>query len=167
MDFSELSLFLDSGFAILLVVVIIYAVRLNGHIIKLQNSKAELEKLLQGFVTSTERAESAVQKLKNSSQLKSDELENSLAQGKHLQSDLAFMISRSEELATRLETAIRAGRSLANNNTQTSRVDDAEIIRDTMPSESLVAEERNELSHPGKNKGKSKSDLLKALQGMR
>lgn len=166
MDFSELSLILDFGFAILLVIVLVYAVRLNGHMTKLQASKAELEKLLQGFVGATTQAENAVQRLKESSQSKTGELESSLSQGKHLQSDLAFMISRSEELATRLETAIRAGRTMATPPT-TGPLNQSEMVRDTMPSEGLVAEERNELSQSGSNKGKSKSDLLKALQGMR
>jgi len=166
MDFNELSLILDFGFACLLVIVLIYAVRLNNHIKKLQDSKAELEKLLQGFVIATERAETAIEKLKSNSQQKSGELENSLSQGKHLQSDLAFMISRSEELALRLETAIRSGRTMSGN-MSAGVVNEAEMVRDTMPSEGLVAEERNELSQSGNNKGKSKSDLLKALQGMR
>ncbi len=166
MDFPSVSLLLDFGFACLLIVVLVYAIRLNGHITKLQNSKAELEVLLRGFVTATERAESAVQRLKESSQTKTTDLESALSKGKHLHSDLSFMSSRADEIATRLENAIRAGRSMAGNAIANPALE-AEIIKDKMPSEALVAEERNELSQTSAVKGKSKSDLLKALQGMR
>ena len=158
---ADLEIVFDIIFIALLVAVLVYAVRLNRHIALLQNNKAELEKLLSGFVTATERAEGAIQRMKMSTKENSQSMDDKMAKAENLHADLSFLVGRAESIADKLEGDIRASRG----STATAPVPAAE--RSSPPK--LEAGER-----PGARDGdgneqraKSKSDLLKALQGMR
>lgn len=164
MAWLDLNIMVEVVFAILLIAVLVYAIRLNRHIGALQKNKAELEKLLAGFVSSTERAEQALERLKSSSKEKSDALDSLVGKAETLRSDLAYMLDRGEEIANRLESGIRSGRGNA-----------ATAPKETHPASRQEGEGWPELRASPDDKGeparqikeKSKADLLKALQGMR
>lgn len=166
MDWLDLEILVEIGFATLLVAVLVYAIRLNRHIGALQNNKAELEKLLAGFVSSTERAEQALDRLKVDSKEKTEELEGLVSKAENLRSDLAYMLDRGEEIANRLEAGIRNGRRGA-----TAGASSTPVARGNSGDEAAWPELQaspEDKSEPGRQiKEKSKSDLLKALQGMR
>ena len=161
MLFPQLTLVLEIVGAALLVVMIVYAVRLNRRLSTLQEDKAEFERLLISFTDSTSRAESSVARLKASATDTAQSLQNSVTQAQALRDDLSFMVDRADELANRLEGAIREARpessvrlSAAQAATSGENVN-AEAAK-SEPSSQEEPEQR-----------KTKSDLLKALEGMR
>ncbi len=200
MILPELSLVLDVLIACLLVAVIIYALRLNKSLSVLQQSKAELEKMLSGFSESTEKAELAIQKVKEASTHNRDSLNKLLSEAETLREDLAFMIERGNSLADKLDGGISrnrvsgdAGEADAKDDIETAMRaarQAASVPATTVPKNagqtaprplSAKPEDRgsagaqganlpatqSDASESTENKGKSKSALLRALQGMR
>ncbi|WP_259783161.1 DUF6468 domain-containing protein [Aestuariispira ectoiniformans] len=163
MAWLDIEIFVEIGFAVLLVAVLVYAIRLNRHIGALQKNKADLEKLLAGFVSSTERAEQALDRLKSGSQEKSAELDSLVGKAETLRADLAYMLDRGDEIANRLENGIRSGRS--GGSPAASTVSSGDSGPSDWPELRASPDEKPEKSRQIKEK--SKSDLLKALQGMR
>lgn len=106
MILPELSLVLDILIACLLVAVIVYALRLNRNLSVLQQSKSELEEMLAGFTQSTEKAEQAIQRVKEASTQNRESLNKLLSEAETLRDDLAFMIERGNSLADKLEGGI-------------------------------------------------------------
>ena len=159
MIFDSFYLIIDLLLLVLLLVVLFYAIKLNKNIVQLKNNKTELKKLLNGFIIATRNAESAVEKLKINSQNQSTNIDNILAQAKRTEADLNFMVSHSQKAAVRLEQAIDNSRPFDGHIT-------SEAKTSILPDKDIS--EKNDVSsnqHP--IKGKSKSDLLKMLQGMR
>ena len=84
MVFPQLTLVLEIIGAALLVVMIVYAVRLNRRLSTLQEDKAEFERLLMSFTDSTSRAESSVARLKASATDTAQSLQDSVTQAQAL-----------------------------------------------------------------------------------
>lgn len=151
---GNLGLLIDVLGAILLVVFIVYAVRLNRSLSALKSNKAELDGLIAAFTDSTNRAEASVARLKASATETATALQANVSKAQELRDDLAFMTERAEELANRLEAGISSARGAA-----------------PRPSaESKPVPEVTESSTTGGDedqRGKSKAELLRALQGMR
>ncbi|RVU34653.1 hypothetical protein EOI86_17500 [Hwanghaeella grinnelliae] len=200
MILPELSLVLDILIACLLVAVIVYALRLNKSLSVLQQSKSELEKMLKSFGDSTEKAEQAIQRVKEASTQNRDSLNKLLSEAETLREDLAYMIERGNSLADKLEggiaqhrpgterdgsavgeqdgdieTAMRAARQAASAPGKESRKalavkpeDRARggTAKSTLPA-TTGAEGGTEQGKDNTGKAKSKSALLRALQGMR
>ena len=154
MLFPNLSLFLEAVGAVLLIVMIVYAVRLNRRLTTLQSDKEEFERLLSSFTESTDRAEASVIRLRTSATETATSLQTNVTKAQTLHDDLTFMIDRAEELANRLESAIGAARSrrVAGSSQGAAAVESVE---------DAAAEAGDD------SENKSKSDLLKALEGMR
>lgn len=202
MILPELSLVLDILIACLLVAVIVYALRLNKNLSVLQQSKSELEKMLAGFTESTEKAEQAIQRVKDASTQNRDSLNKLLSEAETLREDLAYMIDRGSSLADKLEgglaqhrggsdqnageheddieTAMRAARETASVTGRGARKSLAAKPEDraakgaggaagtNLPA--TAGREAKGGTDPGTEdtgKAKSKSALLRALQGMR
>ena len=161
MLFPQLSLFLEVIGATLLVVMIVYAVRLNRRLLTLQDDKAEFERLLLSFTDSTSRAETSVARLKVSATDTAHSLQESVTGAQSLRDDLAFMVDRADDLANRLENAIRDARP-----EQAKR---GATIQNVTSGEKVSAEPSEPATEKNENSGqrKTKSDLLKALEGMR
>lgn len=155
MLFPNLSLFLETIGAVLLVVMIVYAVRLNRRLTTLQSDKEEFEQLLSSFTESTDRAEASVTRLRTNAAETATALQTNVTKAQSLNDDLTFMIDRAEELANRLESAIGAART---GREAGSRQGVAAAVQSV---EDASAEAGDD------NENKSKSDLLKALEGMR
>ena len=191
----ELALILDILVAGLLVAVIIYAVRLNRSLSVLQKSKQELEQLLSGFSDSTEKAERAVQNVKDATSQNKDMIGGLLSEAEGLKEDLAFLIDRGNTVADRLDRGIseKRGPSPSRDGDTASDIEDAmraaRVAADAppkgakkppalqvkpddggqragLPSVRGTGETETE-AEGDDDKSKKKSALLRALQGMR
>ncbi len=151
---GQIGLLIDVLGAVLLVVVIVYAIRLNRSLSSLKANKAELDTLIQTFTQSTNRAEASVARLKSSAAETATTLQENVSKAQELRDDLAFMTDRGEELANRLEAAIKASRTVVPRTSEPlSRAEEAENETPETPDQ--------------EQRGKSKAELLRALQGMR
>lgn len=102
---------LDVVVIVLLVPTIIYAVILNRRLAALRRSREELSKVVASFNEATMRAEAGIPKLKKATTEANHTLKERVDKAQTLRDDLAFMIERAEELAGRLEGAVRAARA--------------------------------------------------------
>jgi hypothetical protein len=98
---------------VLLVPTIVYAVILNRRLTALRTSRDELAKVVGSFNDATLRAEAGIPKLKKATTEANLALKDRVEKAQTLRDDLAFMIERAEELATRLEGAVRTACSEA------------------------------------------------------
>src|SRR6201996_6419391 len=101
---------LDVVVILLLIPTIIYAVILNRKLAALRRSREELSKVVNSFNEATMRAEAGIPKLKKATTEANHTLKDRVDKAQTLRDDLAFMIERAEELASRLEGAVRAAR---------------------------------------------------------
>ena len=157
----EFSFFLELFGAMLLVVMIVYAFRLNRRLSTLQEDKAEFERLLVSFTESTNHAETSVARLKVSATDTAQSLQESVTRANALRDDLGFLVERADELASRLETGIREARPEHGQRA---------TLRDSQMSDEMVTEDSNQLKEENEEDAtqrKTKSDLLRALEGMR
>ncbi len=102
---------LNIAVILLLVPTIIYAVILNRRLSALRRSREELAKVVNSFNEATMRAEAGIPKLKKATTEANHTLKDRVEKAQTLRDDLAFMIERAEELANRLEGAVRSARS--------------------------------------------------------
>ncbi|MBD25341.1 MAG: hypothetical protein CMG46_10115 [Candidatus Marinimicrobia bacterium] len=101
---------LDIAIILLLVPTIIYAVILNRRLSVLRRSREELARVVNSFNEATMRAEAGIPKLKKATTAANHTLKDRVEKAQTLRDDLAFMIERAEELAGRLEGAVRTAR---------------------------------------------------------
>lgn len=102
---------LDVVVILLLVPTIVYAIILNRRLTALRRSREELSKVVNSFNEATMRAEAGIPKLKKATTEANHTLKDRVEKAQTLRDDLAFMIERAEELAARLEGAVRAART--------------------------------------------------------
>ena len=102
---------LDIVVILLLIPTIVYAVILNRRLNALRKSRDELSKVVSSFNEATMRAEAGIPKLKKATSEANLSLKDRVEKAQTLRDDLAFMIERAEELAGRLEGAVRIARS--------------------------------------------------------
>jgi hypothetical protein len=102
---------LDLVVILLLIPTIIYAGILNRRLGALRRSREELAKIVASFNDATLRAEAGIPKLKKATTEANSILKDRVEKAQTLRDDLAFMVERAEELATRLENAVRAARN--------------------------------------------------------
>jgi hypothetical protein len=102
---------LDIVVILLLIPTIVYAVILNRRLTALRKSRDELSKVVNSFNEATMRAEAGIPKLKKATTEANLSLKDRVEKAQTLRDDLAFMIERAEELAGRLEGAVRVARS--------------------------------------------------------
>jgi len=102
---------LDIVVILLLIPTIIYAIILNRRLTALRRSREELSKVVASFNEATMRAEAGIPKLKKATTEANHTLKDRVEKAQTLRDDLAFMIERAEELAGRLEGAVRAARN--------------------------------------------------------
>ena len=102
---------LDVVVILLLIPTIVYAVILNRRLAALRRSREELSKVVNSFNEATMRAEAGIPKLKKATTEANHTLKDRVEKAQTLRDDLAFMIERAEELAGRLEGAVRAARA--------------------------------------------------------
>ena len=99
-----ISLVLDIIIAVLLMLTIAYAVRLNQRLSQLRSDKNELQKLAKTFADATQRAETGIQNLKVSSEA----LQNQMKQAEVLKDDLAYLVDRGSRTADEMVETVRS-----------------------------------------------------------
>jgi pyruvate/2-oxoglutarate dehydrogenase complex dihydrolipoamide acyltransferase (E2) component len=110
---SALALVLDIVVVVLLVVTIGYAINLNRQLVRLRDSKAELEDLVRGFAEATERAEAGVEGMKRMAGEAGERLQATVDRGQAIRDELQFMVEAADSLASRLEGTISHHRPAA------------------------------------------------------
>ena len=164
--FPEISILFELLLVGMLAMMIYYAWRLNEKLSDLRNDKFELEKLLTTFATSTERAEDSILRLKSKASETVEVLEEKVVKAVTLRDELSFMVERANEMADRLESAINNGRrSQSKGHSRSQNKPMAAAAVDESVSE-LSGKQDDGIDPESKRKEK-KSDLLKALEGMR
>ena len=169
-----LSLILDVVLACLLAAVIWYGLRLNRQLSALRKSREELKTLLEDFSRSTDRAEAALDGLKRGARDNIASVKQAVDKAEALKDDLVFLTKRGEETADKLEAGISAGRSrgqgaaVSGGRSGASKSGRAEP-RGLDAADGAEAEDAGagRGDRPRGGKAKKKSDLLRALQGMR
>ena len=100
----------DVAIALLLIATIGYAVILNRKLSELRGAKQEMEQLLGGFTSATERAEASLSALREAAGETGEMLQDGIIKGNAVADDLVFLIERAGPIADRLEvTPGRAG----------------------------------------------------------
>ncbi len=97
----------------LLIVTMVHAIRLERAIRALRDDRAAFGDALAGFDTSTRAAEAGITKLQAVASDAVQLINRRVEQAAGLKDDLVFLAERGESLADRLETLVRAGRSVA------------------------------------------------------
>ena len=101
------SIVLDLVVSLLLVLTIGYAVLLNRRLGSLRRQRAELESGTTAFQAAIKSAEDSIARLK----VTAEGLQATVDKAAAAQNDLSYLIERSEGLADRLETGVRASRA--------------------------------------------------------
>jgi len=175
MNLPDVSVILDIVIAVLLVAMIYYAVLLNRSLSTLKKSKDELQSLLGGFEESTVKAEMAINRIKVEATDNSVSVKELIKEADRLREDLQFLVDRGEGVADKLEGGITQSRGKpAVDAPQQGRK--AAPLRASKSVATAFADELDDVASDStesvddsgkKLKSRSKSDLLKALQGMR
>lgn len=127
----------------LLAATIFHAFRLERALGLLKRDRAALEALVTDFNASTRAAEQGVERLHSAADGAGRQIERQIQGAARLRDDLQFLIDRGEQVADRLEAALRGGRD-----------------RQPEPVAELVAPD-GPLARP---QSQAERDLLKALR---
>lgn len=92
----------------LLGATLVYAIRLHRAIATLRQDRGSLESAVAGFDSGTRQAEAGLARLREAAQHMAGQLSQAVA----LRDDLVFLSERGEHLADRLDTLVRAGRTI-------------------------------------------------------
>ena len=164
--FPEISILFELLLVGMLAMMIYYAWRLNEKLSDLRNDKFELEKLLTTFATSTERAEDSILRLKSKARETVEVLEEKVVNAVTLRDELSFMVERANEMADRLEAAINTGRRSQSKSYGRPQDKPVTAAADDESTSDLSINQDDGINSERKRQEK-KSDLLKALEGMR
>lgn len=99
----QIAFILDIIVALLLVLTITYAVRLNQRLSQLRGDKNELLELAKTFADATVRAETSINQLKVSSEA----LQEDLSKAEALRDDLAYLVERGDRTADQMAESVR------------------------------------------------------------
>ena len=127
----------------LLAATIFHAFRLERALGVLKRDRASLEALVTDFNASTRAAEQGVERLHSAADGAGRQIERQIQGAARLRDDLQFLIDRGEQVADRLEAALRGGRDRAFD-----------------PGVGLVAPD----APPARLQSQAERDLLKALR---
>ena len=105
---------------VLLIPTIIYAYKLNKNLTLLRENQNSLGRLISSLNDATTKAECSIPKLKNVTEVSSQNLQDVVNNAKSLKDDLTFINERADNLADRLENVIHDGRQIKNKNANSS-----------------------------------------------
>lgn len=108
MSVSGVSLLFEGVVAVLLGVMIFYAVKLNRRITGLRNQEAELQGMIAQFNAAVTQADASADKLKSVGGDAERTLRGTIERAQALRDDLMFMIERGSLIADGVESAISA-----------------------------------------------------------
>ncbi len=105
MNLSVFTLMFEAVFAVLLLVTIVYAVKLNIRISGLHERDSELREMIGRFTEASNQALDSVQVLKSAGVDADRQFKASIDRAQALRDELADMIERGERIAGRIERA--------------------------------------------------------------
>ena len=113
MTLSAWTMVVEAIFAILLVVTIVYAVKLNDRLSRLRERDAELGDVIAQFDRASVQAHEAAATLKAVAIDTEGQLRTSIERAQALRDDLTYMIEHGERIADRIEGSASRARSAA------------------------------------------------------
>ena len=168
-----MTLFADTGVAILLAMTIYYAAKLSRRLNALRIDKAELQTLVQQLTQATQSAETGIRGLKTGAEEIAKQLDKRLQDAQSLRDDLAYMVDRGGVVADRLEVSLRSRRDEPKSETVRARPIEAPGAIAEPPAKrepklgagNFIQEMAQRLAPNGSSR--SERDLLRALAGRR
>ncbi len=119
MMLNALVLLVDAVLIALLVVAVLHARRLHQQLTDLKASRADMDRFVEAFSVTVQRAEAGVRGLKQTARESGDDLEKLLDKATRLRDELVFLTDSADSLATRLsDAATRALRAQAGSATR-------------------------------------------------
>lgn len=109
---QDYGLVFDIVISLLLMTAIAYAIALNRKLNVLRAARGDIEKLFADFSAATGRAEGGLQALKQGSAEASVSLAKNVTDACRLAEEMAFLVTKGNEIADRLEVAITASRKV-------------------------------------------------------
>ncbi len=103
MNLAGFTLLFEAGFAVLLGVTIVYAVKLNLRISGLRERDSELRETIGRFNEASSQAQDSAVALKSAGLDAERQLRATIERGQSLRDDLAFMIEHGDRIADRIE----------------------------------------------------------------
>jgi phage shock protein A len=101
---------LEVVLVLLLGATLFHALRLERALGVLKRDRAVLEELVEGFKESTLQAETGIERLRSAADGAGRQMARQIETAQRLRDDLSFLADRSDKLAERLESAVRAAR---------------------------------------------------------
>ena len=144
----------------LLIPTIIYAYRLNKNLTVLRQNQNSLAKLVEALNDATFKAENSIPKLKSVTQNSSNDLKEIVDNAKELKDDLTFINERADNLAERLEGAIKDTRQIKDTNKSSKT--SAQILDNNLQTESNF-----KINDVDVSKSEAELELLKALRAIK
>lgn len=109
---DNIDLFINLLVIILLVPAIIYVYKLDKNLTLMRQNQDALMKLIEALNDATYKAENSIPKLKSVTESSSNDLKEVVDNAKELKDDLLFINERADNLADRLEDAIKNSRQM-------------------------------------------------------
>ena len=103
MNLAAFTLLFEAGLAVLLVVTIVYAVKLNLRISGLRERDSELRETIGRFNEASSQAEDSAVALKSAGVDAERQLRATIERGQSVRDELAFMIEHGDKIADRIE----------------------------------------------------------------
>ena len=150
MPFMEI--FLDIALAGLLVATLFHAMRLERALGVLKQDRGSLESLAAAFESSTQAAESGIERLRAATDGSGRQIQRQIDSAAALKDDLTFLVQRGEGLADRLDDLVRSARPAA------------AMAEPVMPRAAYAPMRTKEPAEEPKNRSQAERDLLKALR---
>lgn len=139
---------------ILLIPAIIYVYKLDKNLTLMRQNQNALLKLIEALNDATYKAENSIPKLKSVTETSSNNLKEVVDNAKELKDDLLFINERADNLADRLEDAIKTGRQMKDSQTTKETAQPA-----VAPVEQFSKEEIS--------RSEAEMELLKALRAIK
>lgn len=135
----------------LLIPAIIYVYRLDKNLTLMRQNQNALLKLIEALNEATYKAENSIPKLKSVTENTGNDLKEVVDNAKELKDDLMFINERADNLADRLEGAIKNSRQ----------------IKEPARSFATATEKENEVSEAHDQRSEAEMELLKALRSLK
>ena len=167
---------LEAVLVLLLAATLFHALRLERALGVLKRDRAVLEELVEGFNESTRQAESGIERLRHAADGAGRQMAKQIETAQRLRDDLSFLADRSDRLAERLESAVRAARMVADSSVLPSaNVAPVPLpppqpepeARQPPPSVQVMQAAGAEGESQPRLRSQAERDLLRALRGAR
>ncbi len=152
---DNIDLFINLLVIVLLVPAIIYVYKLDKNLTLMRQNQKALLKLIEALNDATYKAENSIPKLKSVTESSSNDLKEVVDNAKELKDDLMFINERADNLADRLEDAIKTGRQMKDN----PKIGDYEHTE--------KQETKAPLANDDMSRSEAEMELLKALRAIK